>query len=131
MQYVQLELTHENFFCPVTGHHVVGPDTPFTPSKAMLGLWHDFCSEADIYDRRLREQWDEYVQACKKKRQVADVEKFLRNVMDNFPYVCFEITTEGMACGPMSFTRWFVFNMDFDVDYEEDEDEDGFGDSDL
>ena len=43
------------------------------------------------------------------------LEKFL-NEYDEPNYVAFEITTGGIACGPISSTVVLVINMDADLD---------------
>jgi len=45
MQRIELELNHNNLFCPVTGQRILSDGEPFEPSPAML-----FCFIEDIED---------------------------------------------------------------------------------
>jgi len=118
MQIIKLDLSHDNFFCPVTGHHITSPEH-YTPSPATLGMWHfEILEDADVYDDALRLAWDNYWDALGDD-DLPDVEAFLsidQAPMNNPNYVCFEILTTQMACGPIPQLMWFVIDMDYNLD---------------
>jgi hypothetical protein len=110
MQIIQLELSHDNFFCPATGQRITGPQS-YEASPAQVGMWiGEIITEPEIASPELDAQWTRYEEQLSDDGGV-DIENFLRSL--NMPnHVCFEITTSGMACGPVSSSVWYVINMD-------------------
>ena len=110
MEIIQLELSHDNFFCPVTGQRITGPES-YEASPAQAGMWIGMLiTEPEIASPELEAQWKRYEDRLSEDDGV-EIEAFLQSV--ELPsHICFEITTSGMACGPTSSTAWYVIDMD-------------------
>jgi hypothetical protein len=97
MQIIELERDDWNFFCPATGRLVFTDDgEPNTP--ALRGSW-----------------WQEHLEAQEAADEGADVVSFLRS-LERPNWVAFEITTCGMACGPVWSTNWTVLDLGFEAE---------------
>jgi hypothetical protein len=92
MQLIQLERNDWNFFCPSTGQPVF-KDTGEPNASTVRGFW---CHEVP----------DEPELLCEELQVVA----FLKSV-DQPAWVAFEITSCGMACGPVCSTTWTVLDL--------------------
>lgn len=81
-------------------------------------MWHcEILDEPEINHSELEQLWKEYVSKTDQADEFLEVPDFLASVsFENL--VCFEITTHGMACGPVSSTVWFVIDMDYQTDEE-------------
>ena len=111
MQIIQLELDHDNFFCPVNGQRITGSQS-YEASPAQLGMWVDLViDEPEINSPELEAKWQHYVEQLAEDDFTVMAEFF--EAIDLPNHVCFEITTSGMACGPVSSTAWFVIDMDY------------------
>ena len=114
MQLVTLSLDHVNFFCPVTGHRMVGHNY-YESSPALLGAWvSDVASEPQLENDGLTGYWNRYLNALDDEYDI-DLNKFFESVEEDC-WVCFEITTGGMACGPVWTTVWYVIDMNYEVE---------------
>lgn len=116
MNNVELELNHDNFYCPVTGQHImgVGVNEGFNPSKAVL-----FCYVNEIEDfEYAKPEIKELFETCLKQTEddgseAYDVMIQKMNETESQNLVCFEITTNGMACGPISTKVKVCFDMNY------------------
>ena len=62
MQIIQLEVDHDNFFCPVTGQRITGSQS-YEASPAQLGMWVDLViDEPEINSPELDAKWQHYVE---------------------------------------------------------------------
>ena len=115
MQIIKLDLSHNNFFCPVSGQQIVSKNS-YQPSPAMAAMWHsEIVDLPEIYNSELEQAWVKYVEKVETDDDYLDVAEFIEsNSIGSL--VCFEITTHGMACGPISSTVWYVIDMDHDAD---------------
>ena len=110
MQLIQLERDDWNFFCPATGRQVFTDDgEPNTP--ALRGSWcHEVPEEPMHLAEELKPLWQAHLEAQEAEDEGADVVRFLQSV--EWPnWVAFEITTCGMACGPVWSTAWTVLDL--------------------
>lgn len=119
MQIVELELNHYNFYCPATGHLILSDGGDGTENaKSLKGLWVDEVFEEPTFkDETFQKAWEEYYE--KHLDEDTDfefdiLEKFLKETK-NETWVCYKITTSGMACGPVSTTVWLVIDMDTEI----------------
>ena len=113
MQIIELELSQDSFFCPVTGHHIQGAQH-FEPSPAMVAGWHsEIIDEPLALEDPVKDPWDAYVKKVDEADEGYDIKEFLRGIK-NENLVCFEITTGGMACGPVWSTVWFVIDFNYE-----------------
>ena len=110
MQIIKLERDDWNFFCPATGRLVFTDEgEPNTP--ALRGSWcHEVPEEPMHLAEELKPLWQQHLDAQALKDEGADVVGFLQS-LDRPNWVAFEITTFGMACGPVWSTAWTVLDM--------------------
>lgn len=126
MKIIELSLNHHNFYCPVTGHHIQGPEH-FDASPALVGAWVTEVGTGPFtLDAPLQAAWEDWIQMHEESDIEDDgnrfnepykISKFLAEVeAENL--VCFEVTTRGFACDPISSTNWFVIDFSLDVEKE-------------
>jgi len=110
MQLIQLDLDNWNFFCPATGRPVYREDgEPNTPT--FRGGWCDEVPEEPLdLAEELRPLWNAHLEAQEAADEGADVAAFLQSI-ERPNWVAFEITTRGMACGPVWSTAWTVLDL--------------------
>lgn len=112
MQTVKLELDHSNFYCPVTGQLITG-DQVFQASPATVFTYVSEVGEFEQITPELKELWDSVeAEADEDDFDIDLFEKFAEKIEDD-AIVCFEITTFGMACGPVSSTVRIAINMNY------------------
>jgi hypothetical protein len=63
----------------------------------------------------LKPLWQQHLDAPAVKDEGADVVTFLQSV-EQPNWVAFEITTCGMACGPVWSTAWTVLDLGFEIE---------------
>ena len=119
MQIIKLELNHEYLYCPVTGQLIQDPEMGYGDIvESVRGYWiGEVADEPEIKDNDLRKTWEAYCDSMKGKYK--DVTSFLESY-DAPNWIVFELTSHGMACGPISSIIWYVIDMD--TPYEEDKD---------
>ena len=124
MQYVRLNVQHQNFFCPATGICLCHEDPEklgFENSPmdvlSCQAFWisevlSDSMSESDFKNPAFREAWLKFESKFEEGYwDVDDLINFLKSY--HAPnWVAYEVTTTGMACGPVSSTAWWVIDMD-------------------
>ena len=113
MQIIDLDLSHEDFFCAVTGRQIRS-DEFYEPSPAMVFAIIDVVGEIEPLTDAMQNLLDEVTAQCE---EPCDIEEaFLQRVQDDpasSSYVGFRITTCGMACGPVSTTALLVIDMEY------------------
>jgi hypothetical protein len=90
-------------------------------AKSLKGYWiGDFLNEPIINDESLKTAWEAFVENFNKDNRGSirwdDLDKFLE-VFDNPSLIGYEITSSGLACGPIGYT--VVYIVDKDVIVEE------------
>jgi hypothetical protein len=91
-------------------------------AKSLKGYWiGDFLNEPIINDDKLKTAWETFVENFNKDNRGTPfcwdaLDKFLE-VYDNPSWIGYEITSSGMACGPIGYT--VVYIVDKDVIVEE------------
>jgi hypothetical protein len=120
MQLIELNLREDfDFFCPITGEQIVFKDD-FNPSKAMLFCYVDIANAFEHAD-----DWTQNKFSINLDDPYLDLDTFHKVLKDevdkgeNSNFVCFSITTEGMACGPMSSTAYICIDMDYREDSDQ------------
>jgi hypothetical protein len=110
MQLLRLEHGHWNFFCPVTGKEVYKEEGGFN-AATFRGGWHqEVPTEPLKLAPELQPAWDVYLAEVEAEDGDLDVAAFLEGV-EQPGWVAFEITTCGMACGPVWETTWTVLDL--------------------
>ena len=106
---------------PTTGEVIVDEECN-DDAKSLKGYWiGDFLNEPIINDDKLKTAWEAFVDNFNKDNLGTpfcwdDLDKFLE-VFDNPSWIGYEITSIGMACGPIGYT--VVYIVDKDVIVEE------------
>jgi hypothetical protein len=109
MQYIKLNLDSDDFFCPATGAPITTEEA-YEASPAQVGMWHcEVLEEPEIHSDELETAWTNYMQNLDEE-DYFEMEEFLAS-LDLKNHVCFEITTRGIACGPVITTVWFVIDL--------------------
>jgi hypothetical protein len=110
MQLIQLERDDWNFFCPATGEPVF-KETGEPNAQSVRGFWcHEVPEEPELLCDELQLQWAAHLAIQDATDESFDVVSFLKSV-DRPCWVAFEITTRGMACGPVCSTTWTVLDL--------------------
>jgi hypothetical protein len=110
MPIIELDLDEWNFFCPLTGQKVFTEDGQAN-APTLRGGWCDEVPDEPIHLRgELKQLWQKYRKAQLAADDLLDIAAFLRSVeLPN--WVAFEITTRGMACGPVWSREWTVLEL--------------------
>lgn len=113
MQQVQLYLEHDNFFCPVTGHPIVGPEH-FEPSDATAFVYLDEVGDFEhIQDRFAKINEKVNTEEAMEEDPFEQFKRFCDALEDMPSIVVFSLTTMGMACGPVSSTVHIGIDMNY------------------
>ena len=117
MKIIELDLAHDNFFCPVTGTQILYPEDELAPSKALMFCYVDL--EGGIFEH-IHENIKPILSASGmdlnadilymdyKEFNVFLIEKF--KAYDN--YITF-------ALGHPRYTAYFCIDMNYNIDYPE------------
>lgn len=110
MQLLRLEHGHWNFFCPATGKEVYKEEGGAN-AGTFRGGWHqEVPAEPLDLAPELQVAWDAYLAQVESEDGDLDVAAFLESV-EQPGWVAFEITTCGIACGPVWETTWTVLDL--------------------
>jgi hypothetical protein len=109
MQELRLELSHLDFFCPVTGQRILSYES-YAASPATVFTYLDELGDFEDVIPEFRTLFDEVQDDI--DDHGAAFEGF-KNRVENDSIVCFSITTRGMSCGPASSTVRIGINMDY------------------
>ena len=131
MQEVELDLSHNNFFCPVTGQQITGDDfaNPEVPSIRFIYLPEiedfetihpDLKPLADRIRKKIAAKQEKDEDYCEEFFDL--FKEALKKAKANRSLVIYSITTSGIACGPVSETIHIGIDMDYEVEDEIDED---------
>ena len=110
MQLIKLEHGHWNFFCPVTGKEIYKEEGGINAETFRGGWHHEVPDEPMDLAPELQEAWAAYTAKVEAEDENFDIAAFLTSV-EQPGWVAFEITTSGMACGPVSETTWTVLDL--------------------
>jgi len=97
-------------------------------AESLIAYWiGELFDEPVIKDETLRVAWEEYVATFERENDCSpgfeELESFIEGY-DTSSWVAYEITSDGMACGPVSFTALYVVDKDVVVEeMVEEEDE--------
>ncbi len=131
MQEVQLNLSHNNFYCPVTGQQICGDEeaNPKVPSIRFIyipevgefeTIHPDLETLADQIRNELAAKEEEDEDFCEEFFDV--FKEALKKDEANDSLVIYSITTSGIACGPVSETIHIGIDMDYEGEDETDND---------
>jgi hypothetical protein len=121
MKIYRLDYSNYKMLNPTTGEVIVEEECN-DDAKSLKGYWiGDFLNEPIINDKALKTAWETFVENFNKDNCGTPfcwdaLDKFLE-VYDNPSWIGYEITSSGMACGPISYT--VVYIVDKDVIVEE------------
>ncbi len=130
MQEVQLNLSHNNFFCPVTGEQICGDEVA---NPDVTSVRFIYLSEAEDFEtihpdlEAIADQIRDEI-AAKEEADEDFCEEFfdlfkeaLNKDEANESLVIYSISTKGMGCGPITETIHIGIDMDYEVEDEIDE----------
>lgn len=115
-----LDYSEYRIYNPRTGEVIVDEECN-DDAKSLIGYWLDgFIDKPVINDRKLLAAWEDFIVRHKEDNCESPywehLYKFLEDY-DNPEWVCYEITSCGLACGPICST--VVYIVDKDVIVEE------------
>lgn len=118
MHLVELDLNHDNLYCPVTGHHILSSEH-FSQSPATVFVFpvegDDFevlSDEFKLIDENTNpDGWEDDMDDDEDYPN--RLERFLQAIKDIPNLLVFCITTYGMACGPTSATVYVGIDMNY------------------
>jgi hypothetical protein len=130
MNIYQLDIDDSfNFFCPITGAQILGPDF-FEPSGATVFTFSPEAGDFDSISEPYKSIWDEIEETYGDEEFGDELwERFCARLAKEHPnLLLFGFTTHGIACGPVSNTIFVA--IDFacgcvDGEFTEDEEVDG------
>jgi len=112
MQTVELSLDHPFLFCPVTGQLIVNGEDSFE-SPALAFCYIPEIEEFNCIKPEIKEIYDKCVLLENIDNDIYAFDIFLEKMRTFENYVLFQITTQGFACGPISETIYYCFNMNY------------------
>jgi hypothetical protein len=121
MEIYSIDYSDYKMFNPITGEVIVEEECN-DDAKSLKGYWMGgFLNEPIINDKALKTAWEAFVENFNKDNHGTPfcwnaLDKFLR-VFDNPSWKAYEITSSGIACGPIGYT--VVYVVDEDVIVEE------------
>lgn len=109
MKIFEIDLQQEKFYCPVTGQCLQAEEDFFADEvPSVMGYWIDgVVEEPEIMNENLKEAWEEYIE---NGGDVFELRNFFHDYEDA-SWVVFELTSYGIACGPVSSTIWYVIDL--------------------
>jgi hypothetical protein len=120
----------DRMYCPSTDEVIFAPDYEEINenAEAFIAYWHgEVLDQPSITDEKLKAAWEEYFKKWKVSEDIDiwnSVEKFLIDY-ENPSWIVYECTFNGMACGPISTTVYYVIKADTvieeDPNYKESE----------
>lgn len=115
MKKIELNLSHFNFYCPVTGHRILQDGEEFSPSPATLFAYLDIIGEFIYSTNQYQEIIDKNAQKFSEDDEFGDYEnlELIINESENANLLIFEITNSGVACGPSSSTLFLCIDMNY------------------
>lgn len=111
MKAIELDLYEFNFYCPVTGTHILSEDE-YKPSPAQLAFWisDEVSNEPEFYDNAIKSRWQSWVDDNENNEDFSyDVVEFL-STLDEPKWVAFRL-----ECGSaiMQETSTLLINMHY------------------
>ena len=112
MQKINLELNHNNFFCPVTGTQIMS-DENFIASQALK-----FCYIDNLFifiSDDLKPIFTSLNINVNVDPLYVDFDMFesIEDKLKSNEFILFKITNSGIACGPISTTTYYCIDMNF------------------
>ena len=115
MQRIPLAMSHDNFFCPVTGEQILSEDDG-TPSSATVFIWANILGDFAFVNEEFRELYENF----KENPDNEDADWFtdFLDKTERQDVVVFEITSHGLTCGPASDTSYIGIDICHDINEE-------------
>lgn len=126
MQIIELDVDVDHrFYCPVTGQLILAPED-YSPSPATAFCLPPEAEDFDAMQPRLRKIWDK-VRAESGNEDAAPwelFEAFCKSLEHENHLVLFNLTSHGMACGPVCSTVHLCIDFAYGSEEYADDDED-------
>lgn len=100
------------FNCPKCGSTIFHPEEPIEPCKHCVMVYSDICGEFTHTDTKPIEKLEKKI-----NKELKDGDKNASEMMEEFTdaskgkYELYSVTQSGIACGPVSFTDYFIIKM--------------------
>lgn len=101
-----------NFFCPITGTQILGPDS-FEPSEATVFTFSPEAGDFDSISEPYKRLWDK-IEAKYGEDEFGNElwKRFCKRLAKEHPnLLIFGFTTHGIACGPVSNTIYVAIDF--------------------
>jgi hypothetical protein len=112
MQTIELSLDHPFLFCPVTGQIIVDEDGVYE-SPALAFSYYPEIAEFNFIKPNFLEIYEECQELENTDEDIYAFDLFLEKMKNFENHVMFSITTFGFACGPVSETIHYCFDMNY------------------
>ena len=113
----------ERIYCPSTNEVILdqAADDLNHDAEALIGYWHDDgIDEPYCNNKTLEKEWEErYNNFLETEDDEFDVFDLLSDFLEKYEnpeWKVYELRFSGMACGPISYTVWFVVKADTIID---------------
>ena len=121
MKTVAFELEQDQLFCPLTGIDVMQDTDKVLPSPAMkfvyLPEFEAFISEDETLMTLFSKYENEGIEAENNDQDYHYAfSRLMEELKNKENWLCMEVTTCGMACGPISSTNYFCFDMSYQAE---------------
>ena len=121
----------DRMYCPSTDEVIFAPyyEEINDNAEAFIAYWHcEVMDQPEIKDKKLKDAWDKYFGKWSESDEIdifEAVEEFLKS-WENPDWKVFECTFEGMACGPVTTTIYYVVKTDTVIELDPEPGEDPF-----
>ncbi len=109
------DFSYKKLYCPSTGEVILSPvlDEITIKPKAVLAIWdQQFIDKPEIFDPNLKAAWNKFfLKWWNAEINIAMVENFLSEY-ENPDGKVYECNLEGIACGPISRSLFYVGKTD-------------------
>lgn len=116
MQVVSIELQQQILYCPVTGTLISDGENESTPSPALLFIYLHEVDEFEYMRPDIEEMFENIMDSLddEDEEQMSPYDILINNELkDSKTYLLMSLTYCGIACGPVSSTVDYCFDMNY------------------
>ncbi|HOO99256.1 MAG TPA: hypothetical protein PLV06_06075 [Bacteroidales bacterium] len=128
MEILNYDFSEYKIYNPVRGDVIVDPECDDDAPSLHAYWFTEMITEPMIKDPGLSEAWESFIKKAEEEDEnfmlwSDDLVKFLEGY-DNPAWKVLEVTSSGIACGPVSSTIWFVVDKETEIEEVEGEEYD-------
>jgi hypothetical protein len=116
MKTVAFELEQDQLFCPLTGVDVMQDTDNVLPSPAMKFAYLTEIEALITEDETLMTRFLKYEAENNDQDYHYAFSRLMEELKNKENWLCMEVTTCGIACGPISSTNYFCFDMSYQAE---------------